>query len=92
VRRERVTIRYKGNPEGVNLLVGVLRARGLKVSQDLALNLPLPGQQFMMHRDIVQAYGTLLEARGHSHTRAVVEAAIDDFKNNYETEAEVSLE
>jgi hypothetical protein len=92
VRRERVTIRYKGNPEGVNLLVDLLRARGLKVSQDPAMNLPLPGQQFMMHRDIVQAYGTLLEARGHSDTRLAAQTAIEDFRTRYQADADISLE
>jgi hypothetical protein len=92
VRGEHVTVRYKGNPEGVNFLVERLRAHGLKVSHDLPLNLPLQGQQWMMHRDIVQAYGTLLEVRGRSATRAAVQAAIEDFRTSYQAAADISLE
>jgi hypothetical protein len=92
VRGGHVTIRYRGNPEGVNLLVDLLRMHGLKVPRNLSLNLPLQGQQWMMHRDIVEAYGTALEVGGGSDTRDVTQAAIDDNRTRYEAGAELSPE
>jgi hypothetical protein len=92
VRSEHLTIQYKGNAEGVNLLVDLLRAHGLKVSHNLPLNLPLQGQQWMMHRDIVETYGVHLEVKGPSDVRAAARAAIDDFERRWDSGAEISFE
>jgi hypothetical protein len=92
MRGEHVTVRYKGHPEGVNFLVDLLRTHGLKVSHDLLLRLPLQGQQWMMHRDIVQAYGTLLEVHGRSDTRSAVQAVVDEFRTRYEAGADISVD
>ena len=92
MRGELATIRYKGNPEGVNLLVDLLRAQGLKVSHNLPLNLPLQGQQWMIHRDVVQTYGTLIDVKGRTDVRSSCQRVIDDFLSRYEAEAEISLE
>ena len=90
--RERLTIRYKGNPEGVNPLVGLLRSQGLKVSQNPSLNLPMGGQQWMIRRDIVEVYGTLIDVKARSEARTRVETAIGEFRRRYAADAEISIE
>jgi hypothetical protein len=92
VRREHVTIEYKGNAEGVNLLVDLLRRHGLKVSHNFLLNFPLQDQQRMIHRDVVEVYGTRLEVKGGSDIRVAAQAAIDDFERRWDADAEISLE
>jgi hypothetical protein len=92
VRREHVAIEYKGKAEGVHLLVDLLRMRGLKVSHSFLLNFPLQDQQRMIHRDIVEVYGTRLEVKGGSDVRAAAQAAIDDFERRWDAAAEISLE
>jgi hypothetical protein len=92
VEKERLTVRYRGNPEGVRVLVGLLRDQGLKVSSNLSLRLPLHGQAWGAHRDLVETYGTVIDVKGPAPTRPAVRAAIDEFHRRYRASAEIELD
>jgi hypothetical protein len=91
VARERLTVRYKGNPEGVNILIGLLRRQGLKVRHSLSLNLPLAGQHWALRRDIVQVYGTVLEVSGRSGASLSAELAVMEFADRFPEAAKIEL-
>jgi hypothetical protein len=90
-RREHFTIRYQGNPEGIAILITLLRAEGLKVSGGLSVGLPYPGQQWQIRRDFVQAYGKVLEVSGRESPRLSAEIAIEQFRTRFPDAAVIEI-
>ena len=92
MRRERFTLRYRGNPEGVAILAGRLRRAGLKVGGDLSLRLPYQGQAWSIRRDFVESYGMALEVSGRPGARSAARGVVIDFELQYPDAAEIEFE
>jgi hypothetical protein len=46
----------------------------------------------MIHRDVIEAFGTTIDMTGSSDIRSAFEAAISEFDGRYESDAEITLQ